>query len=159
MFGNTDVITMATIKSYTDLQQSKKLAEFLPLESADMYYQYVLPKSGKIKHNPKIGNPVNALKWYNKGYTTSGKKPITLDEYCIPCWSLAALLGVLPNNKHITTTLSRGGWKIEPVEYIDKWFCEYEDEDSPSKNFSVSADNPVNACYEVIIKLYELKML
>ena len=27
---------MATIKSYTDLKQSKKLAERLPLESADM---------------------------------------------------------------------------------------------------------------------------
>ena len=28
---------MATIKSYTDLEQSKKLAEILPLESADMF--------------------------------------------------------------------------------------------------------------------------
>ena len=29
---------MATIKSYTDIEQSKKLAEILPLESADMGY-------------------------------------------------------------------------------------------------------------------------
>ena len=29
---------MATIKSYTDISQSKKLAEILPLESADMTY-------------------------------------------------------------------------------------------------------------------------
>ena len=29
---------MATIKSYSDLEQSLKLAEILPLESADMYY-------------------------------------------------------------------------------------------------------------------------
>lgn len=29
---------MATIKSYTDLEQSKKLAKILPLESADMHY-------------------------------------------------------------------------------------------------------------------------
>jgi hypothetical protein len=29
---------MATIKSYTDLQQSKKLAKILPLESADYHY-------------------------------------------------------------------------------------------------------------------------
>ena len=88
---------MATIKSFTDLSQSKVLAKILPLESADRFYQYVLPKSGKIKHNPEIGNPVNALKWYNKGYTTSGKEPITLDEYCVPCWSLAALLELLPD--------------------------------------------------------------
>ena len=29
---------MAAIKSYTDLEQSRKLAEILPLESADMFY-------------------------------------------------------------------------------------------------------------------------
>ena len=29
---------MTTIKSYTDISQSKKLAEILPLESADMYW-------------------------------------------------------------------------------------------------------------------------
>ena len=44
---------MAKIKSFTSLKQSKKLAEILSFESADMYYQYVLPKSGKIKHNPE----------------------------------------------------------------------------------------------------------
>lgn len=29
---------MATIKAYTDIEQSRKLAEILPIESADMYY-------------------------------------------------------------------------------------------------------------------------
>lgn len=29
------------MKSYTDLEQSHKLAEILPLESADMYYLYL----------------------------------------------------------------------------------------------------------------------
>ena len=60
---------MATIKSFTSLEQSRKLAEILPIESADMYYQYVLPKSDNIRHNPEIGNPTNTLKWYNEGYT------------------------------------------------------------------------------------------
>ena len=128
---------MATIKSFTSLEQSRKLAEILPLESADMRYSIV------------DNEAFICLEHHN--------------EYeQIPCWSLAALLGVLPNNKHITTTLSRGGWKIDPVEYIDKWFCEYEDEvdeDSPCKNFSVSADNPVDACYELILKLHELNLL
>ena len=31
---------MTTIKSYSDLQQSKKLAKILPLKSADMYYEW-----------------------------------------------------------------------------------------------------------------------
>lgn len=30
---------MATIKAYTDLEQSKKLVEILPIESADMYWR------------------------------------------------------------------------------------------------------------------------
>ena len=134
---------MATVKSFTDLQQSKKLAEILPIESADMRYW------------EKIDNKFILVP---KTYEESGFS-------MVPAWSLSALLSVLPNNKHITTTLSRGGWKIKPVEYIDKWFCEYEnyenevDENSSCKSFTVSANNPVDACYEVIIKLYELKML
>lgn len=64
---------MATIKAYTNLEQSKKLAEILPPESADMYYQYALPKSDKIMYKPILGEPINALEWYNKGYTHFGK--------------------------------------------------------------------------------------
>lgn len=89
---------MTTIKSYTDLNQSKKLAEILPIESADMYYQYALPKSDKIRYNPILGNPIEALEWYNKGYIHFGKNPLTLNEYCIPCWSLSALLGLMPTD-------------------------------------------------------------
>lgn len=32
---------MATIKGYSTLEQSHKLAEILPLESADMWYQHI----------------------------------------------------------------------------------------------------------------------
>lgn len=67
---------MATIKSYTDLEQSRKLAQILPLESADMYYWCAdhYPKEDWII---EVGSPD--------------------DNYeCICAWSLAALLGVLP---------------------------------------------------------------
>ena len=66
---------MATIKSYTDLSQSKKLAEILPLESADMF----LAMNGTI--------PVMS-KYIDDGY-------VTADDTAIPCWSLTALLSVL----------------------------------------------------------------
>ena len=133
---------MATIRAYTTIEQSRKLAGILPIESADMYWRS-LNLNGHISwssHIKRLEPPIYDL------------------EYYIPCWSLASLLGVLPNNKHISTTLSRGGWKIEPIEYVDNWWCEYEDE-IHTKNFSTSADNPVDACYEMIIKLHELNLL
>ena len=135
-------------RAFTSLEQSKKLAEILPIESADMFYQYVLPKSDKIKHNPEIGNPINALKWYNKGYTTSGKEPITLDEYCIPCWSLAVLLDVLdyPQLSKDKLGSEKVGWMVS-VYPND---CRYD---------SCWHNNPVDACYEMIIKLHELNLL
>ena len=124
---------MATIKSFTDLEQSKKLAEILQYRSADMYY----PAEGA---SPRFGVAL-------------------LISTNIPCWSLAALYNILPNTEYNSTTLSRGGWKIEPPEYVDTWFCEYEDGDDCTRDITVEADNPVNACYEMIIKLHELNLL
>ncbi len=66
---------MTTIKSYTDISQSKKLTEILPLESADMGWYYT--------HNP------NAAR--NQMY--AGTKAKDAD---IPCWSLAALVELMP---------------------------------------------------------------
>ena len=138
---------MATIRSYTTVEQSRKLAEILPPESVDMKWYF-------------WKDEIDAPKVPTFGYSkTTAESYKDTEAVYLPCWSLASLLGVLPNNKHITTTLSRGGWKIEPVEYIDKWFCEYEDEDSPCRDFTVSADNPVDACVAMIEKLNELKML
>lgn len=118
-----------TMKAYTDIEQSKKLIKILPIESADMYYQYALPKSDKIMHNPILGNPINALEWYNKGYTHFGKEPLTLNEYCIPCWSLAALLDVIkPINENTYTirgTLD-GGALISFDEITNVMFQEEE---------------------------------
>lgn len=49
---------MATIKAYTDINQSKRLAEILSIETADMYYFTIIrdyPYSqGKIKTIAKI---------------------------------------------------------------------------------------------------------
>lgn len=143
---------MATIKSYTDLEQSKKLAEFLPIESADMYYKYVLPKSDRILHTPEIGNPINSLKWYNEGYTFSGKrKPITLNDYCIPCWSLAALLGVLPRRIELE------GVAYELSIYLNGLY--YWNVNNGNLLLEVKGkDNLVDACYEAIVFLHEQKL-
>ena len=72
---------MATIKSYTDIEQSKKLAKILPLDSADMFY--VAGKGEPIF----IGNKMVACG--NDDYDALGSPDVL-------CWSLAALLDILP---------------------------------------------------------------
>lgn len=134
------------MKNYTDLDQSRKLTEFLPIESADMYYKYVLPKSDIIIHIPEFGNPIDSLKWYNEGYTFKGKRePITLSEYCIPCWSLATLLSVLDFPS--LTQNKEDEWEVCVPNHKSDGYIE------------VSADNPVDACVEMIEKLHEQKLL
>lgn len=115
---------MTMIKSYTDLEQSKVLAEILPNESADMYYEPSLgfctepsePKVGEIKYaHPRS----------------------------IRCWSLAALLNVLPQGTRILKSSIDDTYHCDcPKENIDKWF-----------------DNPIDACYKMILKLHKQKLL
>ena len=124
---------MATIKSHTDLSQSKKLAEILNHESADMYWDY---DSMQKFHRIEL---------FEDGF------PKTLKEQDVPAWSLAALLSVLP-------ILERKGYqKAKPrLSYnviINKWIVD-------SHVYTTDAyDNPVDACYEMILKLNELKKL
>jgi len=91
---------MAAIKSYTDIFQSKTLSKILPLESADMYYD-------------RYGTPSFIDK-----YVTH--KSIKNDKYhdLIPCWSLAALLKLIPNFNMFKRTIE---CKIETTNHsIDK---------------------------------------
>jgi len=135
---------MATIKSYTDLEQSKKLAKILPLESADMCIGNYVGKSGKVD-----GTNVH---YYPKGESFGAPQ-------IIEAWSLAALLNVLPNNKNISTNLSKGGYRISTLEYTNNWFVDYEDETNGLNNCVTSADNPIDACVAMIEKLHELNLL
>ena len=129
------------MKSYINIEQSKILAKILPIESADMYYQAYYDSKNNLRYIPRF---------------SSTFIPFKVD---IPAWNLATLLDLLPNNEHIATTISRGSWKIDTVEYLpNTWWCEYEDTENQTE-FNISADNPVDACVEMIIKLNELKML
>lgn len=134
------------MKSYTDLSQSKVLAKILPLESADHHYVRKTcdfrgnPVDGKWSE-PKYGNPEKA-NYFVQNFTNYEK---------LPCWSLAALLAVLPVLKRI------GYEKAKPNIHFDvftnKWVC------NSLYYTSNSYDNPVDACYEMIMRLHELKML
>ena len=128
---------MAT-KSYTTIEQSRKLAEILPLESADMTY-YACVKDWR-------GNPVEP-KWGKP--TTLTKEELALprpnfQEYeYVPCWSLAALFSTLPRGCNIST----------PKPNNALGYCCW------NQYHEIYASNPIDACYEMIIKLHDLKLL
>lgn len=108
------------MKSYTDIEQSKKLAEILPVESADMYYM------NGTKHVLVIPN-----------YETDF---FNLQEDDIPCYSLTALLNVLPSS-----TLDSSDdhhYRLHCMERFTEWH-----------------DNPIDACVEMILKLNEKNLL
>lgn len=118
------------MKGYTDLEQSKKLAEFLPIESADMFYD--------------AGNetqPTFRLRSY--GHIMFN------NDVC--AWSFAALLKYLSEFKPQVYTpvlfSSEGKWILQFVEYGHGNVCE------------VSCDNPIDACVAMIEKLHKLNLL
>lgn len=69
------------MKSYTDLEQSKKLAEILPLESAD--YHYITQGEKSYFYSYSLSS--DAIKDYDE------------EIKYIPCWSLAALIDIIEN--------------------------------------------------------------
>ncbi len=117
------------MKSFTDIEQSKKLAKILPIESADMYY-FVADSLEKQEIN----------------YAIRCGTPIVKTD--IPSWNLAALLEFLDYPQLSKDKLGSGkvGWMVSV--YPNN--CRYD---------SCWHDNPVDACYKLILKLHELKML
>jgi hypothetical protein len=116
------------MKSYTDIEQSRKLSEFLSIESADMDYIPITNIDGEYS--------IEVNEWDNEH---------VIKEGWIPCWSLGALLNVLPYPS-LHKTFS--GWR-----------CDSYNKEGTSCKLGEPSDNPVDACYEMILKLYELKML
>jgi hypothetical protein len=120
------------MKAYTDLKQSEKLAEILPLESADMGWYY--------SRDP---NAARNQMWL-------GTKAENAD---IPCWSLAALLDVLPKEINVLGTI----YSINIHTRDEKWFIDYK---CNNEEFvGVYSSIFVDACYEMILKLNEQKLI
>lgn len=74
------------MKSYTDLEQSERLAKILPLESADMSYTLDFDS---VKYEISVTSYKN---WVVPKYAESYKG----FNQVLPCWSLAALIEALP---------------------------------------------------------------
>ena len=88
---------MITTKSYTSLEQAKKLAEILPPESADMRFCFSHTLGGRVTgHYPMIG-----------------REP---SMGTVPCWSLAALMDIL----------DRGALFKTPKGWACQYYVEYK---------------------------------
>ena len=114
-------------KAFTSLEQSKALAEILPIESADMRYA----PFGDI--HPWVWD--GEVKLLEKG--------------SILCWSLSALLSVLPsvitrNGKRMFLTLEKAGafnlYYKSPDRLDELWETDEE---------------VVDACVEMIVNLHK----
>ena len=113
------------MKAFTDIEQSKKLAEILPINNADMKFPYF--GDGQYGTTAVFGKPIEY----------SGGKDI-------PCWSLGALIEAMPKQL--------GRYTLAVYWCDGYWCCSYIDDGSEIKEIS-SANNLVDACYEMVLKL------
>lgn len=119
------------MKSYTDLEQSKHLAEILPIESADLMWEYE-PHKDTYSDKPTM---------------------IPNDSYIfindIPCWSLAVLLEIIKKLTTFYLLINSGGYRCHCRDKYEGKFYDTDD----------YYDTSIDACYEMIIKLHEQKLL
>lgn len=124
------------IKSYTDISQSKKLAEILPLESADMEYLVIKETSALVGAVPFVKDDSEV-----EGSAYSH----TYDR--IACWSLAALSEfILPyiaddNGNNYKFYLSKDG--------LDRWIAYYKS-DNVSIHICEESDNMIDVIFEMV---------
>ena len=146
---------MATIKSYTDLEQSKKLAKILSLESADMRYGYIAP----YDYSDRMYDGGYDEIPYQKDFLIKNPN-FSANEYDaeLPCWSLAALLDAIP--KEVKIKGQRYAPCLFPIidgHWLYKlWYNSNKIIESP---IAVWCDNLVDACVEMILKLNEENLL
>ena len=139
------------MKSYTDLKQTKKLTEFLPLESADMRYGYIAPYDYSDRMYDGGYDDVPYPKDFFK------KNPnFYEDEYdgSLPCWSLSALLNLIPKRIKDYNVLRIDVNEISFAIWYDKIGYGVNN-DLPN----ITMESAVDACVEMIIRLHEQKLL
>lgn len=133
------------MKAYTDLKQSKKLAEILPLDSADMWWLYVASQGKYIAMMYEEPDPHYLTRMESYG----------IKDAAIPCWSLAALLEQIPSDLG-KTQLTIEKDDSERLKYWLNYHDRWEREDDIQTKYY---DNLVDACYEIIVKLHEQKFI
>lgn len=142
---------MATIKSFTDIGQSKRLAEILPIKSADLWYAERY--AGQVLESGEY--VVEDTPNYYLSLTCPSESNYSQDTIKdIPCWSTQALLDEIPytllnkDNEDLKLHIEKDG---------EQYYLFYENEYTGDM-FEIETDmhdDLIDACYEMIMKLKE----
>ena len=127
------------MKSYTDLEQSKKLAEILPPESADMCW----------------GICDETLKWKTFPYLMPWRDYTAKERY-LPCWSLAALLDQLED---VICDENGYTYQLQIIKEGVQYYLIYEGVDDFASYDTPLFDDLIDACVEMIITLKEKDLI
>jgi len=145
------------MKNYTNLEQSQKLAEILPVESADAWWAERY--EGKVTYDGQY--IVNEEPFYYISFIKPSEINYSQDTVKdIPCWSLAALIEALPLGTDIHNITD--GHKIYYyVEIYTKEICMKLKRMNKAEICLSSErhENLVDACVEMIMKLYKEKYI
>lgn len=117
------------MKSFTSIEQSRQLAEILPIESADMHYSTWTILNGEFIVSLNQGSTIEDLQ----------------EDYgnqIIPCWSLTALLEYM-NRNFYNISLNYCG-----AEYTISF-------DDGERYKTITKDYSIDAAFEMIVWLKE----
>ena len=127
------------MKSFTDIEQSNKLIEILPVESADMWY----------------------WEWPTASFYNNYEHPMFHkgeDIRNVPCWSTQALLDEIP---YTLLNKDNEDLKLHIEKDEEQYYLFYENEYTGDM-FEIETDmydDMVDACVEMILKLKEKGLL
>lgn len=132
------------MKAYTDLEQSKKLAKILPIESADMRYGCIAP----YDYSDRMYDGGYDEIPYPKDFLIKNPN-FSANEYDaeLPCWSLAALLEVIREKVGYDLSVWDEGYNIDIYNL------------ESGKVMAELYSNPVDAVVETIYKLKEKNLI
>lgn len=147
---------MATIKDCTDIEQSRKLADILKIESADNVIVSIGDRQG-VKTITMPKETFNILR------TTFADI-----RNAIPCWSVAALLATLPN-EIITDNRFECHYQIHIRKYdggdnTTLHQIAYGNDRGSSGSWhdminTGEKENLIDCCVQIIFTLHKFKML
>lgn len=137
-------------KICTSIEQSQKLIELgIDINTADMRYGYIAP----YDYSDRMFDDGYDEVPYPKDFLK--KNPNFSENHYdgeFPAWSLAALFSILPEINGIPLKVE----KVKAEDGYDGYYYHIEYEGIVLIPYS---KNPVDACYEIILKLHELNLL